>query len=482
MDIDVLLIHTHVTLNERYGSKKMKEAIGGNLPPLGVAHIASYLKQNGFQVKIIDTSVAGFDINNIVKEIACLKPRFIGLSSITAAFHRALKLAETIKNVFPDILLAIGGHHATIMKNNLLADYPCFDILAYGEGEYTALELISKFKDHSYDTQSFIKDTDCLGVLKGIVYRRKGEIIVNSPREPIVDLDNLPDPSWELLDMQKYIPLPNCYLRKPVVNMVTARGCPFSCSFCSNNSVFGRHIRRMSPERVISAFEHAQRIFKAKEIYFFDDTMTVDKAWIEKLCNIILDKKIDVTWTCVTRVDAVSRELLKLMKKAGCWNIFYGFESAEQDLLDNINKGITIEQSRQAVKWTKEAGIEIRASFMLALPGETPELARKTIDFAIELDPDYAQFCITTPYPGTKLFAEADRFGFLSKDFSQYSIWNPVFVPLGYEDKDEVFKMEKEAMRRFYLRPKYIIKRLMRIRSFEDIKRNYKGLKMLSGF
>jgi len=170
------------------------------------------------------------------------------------------------------------------------------------------------------------------------------------------------------------------------------------------------------------------------------------------------------------------------MKAAGCWNIFFGFETGDQQLLDNLEKGITLDDIRNSSRWCKDVGIEIRASFMIALPGETPELAEKTIKFAKGINPEYAQFCITTPYPGTKLFKEAEKRGSLSKDYSQYNIWEPVFIPFGYKDKREIEQMEKRANFLFYCRPQSLINLIKKIRSLEDIKRYLKGFRVLLGF
>lgn len=482
MAIDLLLINMHVGLDDRYGSRNMKKTVGGILSPFGICCIAGYLKHNGFSVKILDTAISGLNVEHLLGEIRALQPRAIGISSLTLSFHWAVKLAQALRSAFRDILLVIGGHHATIARDTLLSDYPVFDLLVYGEGERTMLELMSEFRRYNYDAKGFLKDSRCLASINGIVFKADNHPKATSPREPIDDLDSLPDPAWDILDMRKYIPLPNSYKRKPAINIITTRGCPYNCSFCSSSAVFGRRIRRMSPRRVISLFRHAQRLFGAREVCFWDDAMTFDKKWISEFCRIIIEEKIDITWSCITRVDTVSAEMLKAMKEAGCWNIFFGIESASQELLDIINKGITVRQIREAIRLAKEAGIEVRGSFMLALPGETPHLALKTIDFAIELDPEYAQFCITTPYPGTKLYDEAEKYGVLSKDFTRYSIWSPVFIPHGYKSREEIIKMEKRAMRNFYLRPKYILKRLRNIRTLEDIRRNLKGLEMLLGF
>jgi radical SAM superfamily enzyme YgiQ (UPF0313 family) len=282
--------------------------------------------------------------------------------------------------------------------------------------------------------------------------------------------------------MRKYIPLPNQYKRLPVVHTTAIRGCPFRCTFCSNNIVFGRKIRAKSPERVIEEITSVTRLYGAREIAFWDDTFTINKKWATSLCNLIMKEKLDIVWSCYASVNTVDKELLQTMGKAGCWNIFYGFESGIQQLINNIEKEITIDQIRNVNKWTREAGIEVRASFMLGLPGETPALAKKTIEFAVELEPDYAQFSITTPFPGTKLYTQANKYGKLSLNFAQYTGWEPVFVPFGYKDGKELVKMEKLAIRSFYLRPRYVLNRIKKIRSTEDLIRYMKGLRLIQGF
>ena len=328
----------------------------------------------------------------------------------------------------------------------------------------------------------FIEKLELLKNIKGIAFRQAGQIVMTAKRELIGNLDILPFPAWDLLPMDKYMPLANQYKRTPIVNMVVIRGCPFNCSFCSNNSVFGRQIRAMSPRRVIEQIRHVMENYGTREISFWDDMMTANKGWMYEFCDGLINGKIDITWTCYSRVDCVDKNLLKKMKAAGCWNIFFGYESGNQELLNNINKGTTLAQIEEANRLCQELGIEIRASFMLALPGETPAMARKTIDFAKKLNPDYAQFCITTPYPGTKLFETVAKYGSLTKDFSEYNIWNAVFVPFGYKDREQIESMEKVAMKSFYLRPRYIWGRLKKINSFEDVKRYLKGFRFLIGF
>ena len=480
--MDILLLFPPLSVEERYGNRKLGE-IGGHLPPFGLACIASYIREHSFSVGIMDALAEDMEPMQVLDYIGKHQPKVIGFSAMTPQFLRTVRIAKDISKRFPEILTIIGGHHASIMPYETLEEDCCLDLLVYGEGEETFLEIINKYKERGWNKEEFLKDADCLKAIDGIAFRDKdSNIKINKSRRQIEDLDSLPSPAWDLLPLGKYIPLPNQYLNKPVIHMVSIRGCPFDCDFCSNNSVFGRKIRARSPERVVDDIKYVKSKYNMKEISFWDDTMTVNKKWLERFCNCLIENKVNVTWTCYSRVDTVNLEILKLMKKAGCWNIFYGYESGNQQLLDNINKGITLEQIRNANKWTKEAGIEVRASFMIALPGETPEMAKKTIDFAIELEPEYAQFSITTPYPGTKLFDTAKKSGRLREDFSKYNMWEVVYVPEGYMDEKQIVAIEKLAMRKFYFRFRFIFEKIKRVRSFEDIRRYINGLKMAIGF
>jgi radical SAM superfamily enzyme YgiQ (UPF0313 family) len=480
--MDLMLIFPPLSVGERYGNKRLGRAIGGNLPPLGIASIAAFLRQSGFNVGIIDGPAGNIGNDGIIEKVRALRPKVVGFSSITPVFHRSVELAKIIKKHFLGILVVIGGHHASILPAEVLRDNPCFDLAVYGEGEITAFELLERFRERDFALSAFLTDYAMLEDIHGIAFRRSGGITLTPRRQHIQDLDMLPDPAWDLLPMERYIPLPNQYLRKPVVHMVTTRGCAFQCSFCSNNAVFGRKLRAISPKRLVGMIRRVKDEFGAREISFWDDSMTTDNKWMFEFCDLVLRKRLDITWTCYSRVDTVSRGLLAAMKKAGCWNIFYGYEAGNQRLLDMINKKVTLEQIRQANQWTKETGIEVRASFMLALPGETPRTAKETIDFAVSLEPDYAQFTLTTPYPKTKLFEETEKHGTLSKDFAQYNIWEPVFVPSGYKDKAEVKAISRMAFRRFYLRPGYLIGRIKKIRTITDILRYLQGLRFILKF
>lgn len=480
-DLDVVFVYPPLSVQERYGNRNIGD-VGGHVPPLGIMSLAAYIREKGYSADVIDAVISNLSTEGIINYIRAKKPKIVGFSAITPIFYLAVDCATKIKKEFPELLTILGGHHASVLTKDIIKNNKCFDLVVFGEGELTMLEILDLYKSKDYDFNRFLKDYELLKTIEGISFRKEEDIIINRGREFIQNVDELPYPARDLLPIEKFIPLPNQYKRLPTIHMVVVRGCPYQCSFCSNNTIFGRKIRARSPQKVIDEIEFIKTNYGAKEISFWDDMLTANKRWTNEFCDLIIKNKIDVIWTCYSRVDTVTKELLRKMKSAGCWNIFFGFESGDQQLLNNINKGITLEQIIKATRWCKEIGIEIRASFMLALPGETPELARKTIDFAKKLSPEYAQFCITTPYPGTKLFNEVNKWGSLLEDYSKFNIWEPVFIPFGYRNRQQITNIEKRAHFEFYFRLRAAINLIKKIRSWEDVKRYFKGVRMAMGF
>lgn len=465
----VLLITPPANFSDRYGIKI--KANSGHLPPLGVLQIAAVLENAGNVVKVLDLPVLNISITEIKKILQEFSPEIVAFSTLTFNASKTFKIAKTI-NKITDVPIVFGGPHVTVFPKETLENESFIDFVIVGEGEETILELLPAIKKRSN-----------LKKIKGLCFRDKNQkIILNPPREPIKNLDSLPFPAYHLLDLKKYIPLPNQYKRLPAINIVTGRGCPWrKCTFCFESAQLG-YFRRITPERTTELIDVLVRNYNIKEISFWDDMFVFGEKWINEFCDLIKKKNIDITWSCYSRVDMVNPPILKKMASAGCWNIFYGIESGNQKLLDKINKGITLKQCRDAIRWTKEAGIETRGSLMIALPGETPKQAGKTIDFAIELDLDYAQFLYTTPYYGTKLFSQCLSEGKLDTNFDRYSAFEPVYVPFGYKDADQVRSMVKKAYAKFYLRPSYFWKKIKSLRSKEDINRLYFGFRMFLGF
>ncbi|MBI2671173.1 radical SAM protein [Candidatus Woesearchaeota archaeon] len=390
---------------------------------------------------------------------------------LTLMYTQALNVCKLAKKVNSKTYTVIGGPHPTIAASATLQHEKEIDFAVIGEAEITFLQLLE-----AMDGKRNLSDVD------GIAYKTKtGEVRLTKPREVIEDLDIMPIPDRSLLKMHLYRPSVSYYKRLPAYIILTTRGCPYRCTFCSK--VFDKKYRQNSVARVIEEMEILIEQFGAKEIVFRDDTFTMRWPWINEFCNKVIEKGLykKARWSCMTRVNLINLDMLKLMKKAGCWGIHFGVESGNQRLLDLIKKDTTVQQIRDAFKWCKEAGIETRAFMMLGLPTETKEESLQTIQFAKELDPDWAQFTITTPYPGTELYEQANQFGELkSIDWDNYQTWagfsdhNLVWVPKG-RNSQELKELQRKALKEFYFRPKFIFKKLIHIDNFAIFKKYVLG-------
>jgi radical SAM superfamily enzyme YgiQ (UPF0313 family) len=465
----IILINPPFNLiRQGYGSRaKIKY---GNMPPLGIGYIASVLLELGHKVKIIDSPALGYTNKEVIKEIIRWGTDVVGISALTASSDSAYSLATEIKKKI-DVPIILGGPHAIAFPEEVLKDCQSIDISVFGEGEVVIRNLIDK-----------ISNRDLLYNVNGICFRDKNGNIIKTPLgEYELNLDNYPSPAWNLYDFSLYSSLPRQYKALPIAPLVSSRGCPWRCTFCFQAAHKLFKYRRHSPERIVSEIENLYLNFGIREIMFWDDTFAMNINWIERFCNLLKERGITIPWSCYGRVDTVNKRMLQLMKEAGCWNIFIGYESGCQELLDKIKKGTTIEQAIRATRWIHETGMEIRGSFMLALPGETPEKAKKTIAFAINLDLTYAQFLPTFPEPGTELYHQALKEGKITEKIKYKGRTKAVYVPDGYRSAEEVEKMVRIAYIRFYLRPKYIWKHVKKIKSLKDLKSYFDGLRFVLG-
>lgn len=439
-------------------------------PPLGLASIAAVLERESYQVKILDANALQLSESEIAREIDGVD--IIGITAMTPFINSAIKVVKEIKREKPGSMVIVGGAHATILPEETLSDVPEIDVIVRGEAEATVLELYQA-----------LKSGDSLQNVRGITYRDKGEIKSTPTRPPIVDMDSLPFPAYHLLPLQKYRLHPPHGRRLPVMAVLTSRGCPYNCLFCSK-PIFGHKFRSQSPQRIASEIEYLVENFKVKEITFYDDIFTLDKKQIAKLAKEFKKHKLSIPWSCEIRVDLVTEESLATMKEAGCYMIAYGIESGNQNILNNLRKKITIEQVRKAIKMTHDAGIQSVGYFMLGSPGETPTTIHQTIDFAKRLPLDFVQFSITTPYPGTDLYNLYLKSGVSDKNWDNFTYANlksasiPVFETASLS-KDDLQKWNATAYKEFYLRFSYIWERLKQSRSPGNLKTNISGLRML---
>lgn len=473
--MNILLINPSNNFENRYGSLK---SVAPTQAPLGLAYIAAVIIQKRKDVvKILDAENYQLSIKNISQYVKKHNFDVIGITLTTPGYYEALKIIRKISEVHKCLIIA-GGPHMTVMPIETLKDNPSIDIGVLGEGELTIVEILNKFEAK----KSFNN-------VKGIAYRQGKNIIINTPREHIKNLDNIPFPTRHLLPMKRYRPAPTYYKKLPSYAILGARGCPFRCSYCSRAG-FSKSYRHHSIDRICSEIEHIITSYKAKEIIFRDDSFTIKRAHIINLCKELIKRNINnkIKWSCETRVNLVDYELLKVMKKAGCWQIHFGVESASQRLLDLVQKDIKINDVKNAFKMCKNLKISIKAFFMIGLPTENRQDSLNTIKFAKELDPDWVQFTITTPYPGTKLYELCKQSGKIKNfNWSTYKSWSgftdsPLpYVAKGRSEK-ELKNLQKRALREFYFRPKVMFRILKNMSSLDALKYCLKGFLALIGF
>ena len=370
-------------------------------PPLGLGYLAAVLERNHHQVQILDFSLdPQSSLDSDVQRVAAFDPHLVGITAMTSVYHNAVETATLLK-AYLGRPIVLGGPHATMCPERILTESPVIDYVVRGEGEATILELVD----------AVAGDRD-LGSVKGLTYRRRGEVspssgrgeIVSNPdRELIVDLDALPFPARHLFDLKRYgLRTPE---GQPMATILSSRGCPFNCSYCFKGIV-GRTYRQRSPENIIAELRHIIAEYGIRNFYFIDDLFTIDSRRLQAITEGLIAQRLDIRWQCLGRVDRVNAEILRKMYAAGCRRIHYGIESGNQVILQRIDKGIKLGQVHDAVRWANEAGIQVKGYFMLGLPGDTEQTMQQTIDLAVALDLDEAMFSLTTPFPGTRLWDE----------------------------------------------------------------------------
>lgn len=430
---------------ERYGKLS---AVGTLYPPLGLAYIAAVAEKEGHTISVIESEATGETFEEIYARLESFRPDLIGMPTFLNTIQRCFIIADEAKKRLPQTKVVLGGVQVTLNPTEAI-NKESVDYLVMGEGENCFRDLLACLQ----------KNTP-LQEVYGLAWKNNGKAVFNQSQCLINDLDNLPLPARHLFPMQRYHS--SSQLRgKKTMHMMTSRGCPFRCSYCTSHLTFGKSFRYHGPQRVIREMFELKEKYGADTIQFYDETFTLNRGRVSQLCGEILKQKLKIPWACFTRVNLVDEELLKKMRSAGCYQIFYGVEAATQRLLNIIKKDITLEQIENAFKWTRRAGIETLASFMIGLPTETKEEALKTIDLAIKINADYAQWQKTTPFPGTELYDICEKYGkILTKDWTKFTAWNNIVYVTSGRTKEDILEIERLAFRRFYLRPSYILKRL----------------------
>ncbi len=391
-------------------------------PPLGLAYLASSLEEAGHNVKIIDSLAMNYNQGDIYNQIKSFEPDVVGVSSSTQAVYDSLKILKNVKENLPGCLTLLGGPHPTALAKELLLECPYVDVVIKGEGEKTFVELLEKKKKIKYSE------------VKGIVYRCGDRIVDNGPRVRIKNLDDLPLPAYHLLPMEKYLAkIKGDALDKKNIsiqlsgNILTSRGCPYNCSFCSSRVIWGNNIIMRKPEKVVEELKFLVDKYKRKYIEFSDEFFTINKERVKRIGELIKKEKIDIGYSCNSRVNLFNKEIAHSLKNSGCQSVFFGFESGVQKILDFLCKGFKVEDSFKAVKNAKAYGLKVNGHFIIGVPGETRDMINKTIDFALKLDLGRSNFSFLTPYPGTKIYEFAERNSLLrTKNWLKYNLYNIV--------------------------------------------------------
>lgn len=418
-------------------------------PHIGLAYVAAYVRAKGEKTVVLDGDMKRVGLSQVARAYQELQPDVVAFTAATQQIHDANTVATWIRRHYPDVHLLVGGYHASSIPSQTLEEFPVFDAVVYGEGEETLWETIET-----------LRGGGSLKEVKGIAYHDGTRIVLNPPRPNIRDLDALPYPAHDLFDLGACRPRYPYRRRMVQLPMCTTRGCPYSCKFCFRST--GRAYRVRSPEGVVDEIKRNVREFGMNDIFFTDETFTLHQDRVKAICEAIRREGLErkVKWFCETRVDAVSRELLKDMKAAGCRMVTYGVESGNQTILDKMQKGITLEQAEWAVAATKEAGMEAETNFMIGNPFETREAIEETINFVLKLNPHFTSFSILTPYPGTETAQLAEKgvggLKILSRDWRDYGRHVGSCAELETVSRAELQALQRKGYSKFYLRPSRI--------------------------
>lgn len=469
------ITHLLLVVSRQPDTAKFLSLSSGVTQPLGAGYIAGYLIKHGFNVAILDNDIERLDSKRFSLYLRNISPRYVGFSTFTNSFHNSLYFAYLVKEVDKDIKVIMGGAHASALPKDVLRN-SVVDIVVKGEGEETMLELVRALDNGGN-----------LSGIKGIAYKDSGEIIENPERELCEDIDKFSFPAYQLLPMNKYyLPASRRMGTGRAGSIITGRGCPYRCTFCSR-AVFGRKLRLRGPESVAQEMKHLLVRYGIKEFLIWDDVFTIDEKRAIEICRLIRKENLNLIWSCSSRVDRASDSLYAELYSAGCREILFGVESGSQAIIDSLQKDADLSQVEKSVKLCKKHNIRAFCTFMLGSPLETKETLSQTLNFVKKIDPDYAIFCLLAPLPGSALFKEAVEDGRLElakvnwNNFVSLLSTVPPPIRMGDLEKRELVRWQRKIFREFYLRPKYIIRHLKNLSSLAHIYESARGFVALLG-
>jgi len=434
-----------------------------SLPPLGILSIAAYAEQLGYTVRVHDLHGEKLGDDELRRRLRRDQPRFVGISVLTNMAIPALKIARICKAEVSDCVVIAGGVHAEAVPERMLRN-SAIDAVVRGDGEEAMREIMEHrpFSD-----------------IAGLSYRRGGGVVHNAPRAVNMELDRYPFPAYHLVEFKNYFPAVGSYRNLPAINMLMTRGCPGKCTFCNSARTV---LRTRDAERVVQQIKHLNQQYGIRQIQFYDDTFTVMKKNVLRFCELMERERLGMTWSAYIRGDCFSEELAAAMKRAGCHQVLVGIETGNAHIAERLGKPIDAAKYKRAVGIAHRHGLEVRASFIIGNLDETWQTMEDTLNFAIELDVDLFQLNISTPYPGTALFKEADEKGWLKhKNWYRYG-QGEVLVQQPQISAEEIYRFERYAFRRFYLRPRVMLRMLKRIANLRHLRDySYAALILLLG-
>lgn len=462
----ILLIQPPLQAEELFvrGSKPLASLI----PPLGLAYIASYLRMQGHECSILD----GIAQPKPLAEILATARDFevVGITAVSTNAVRAAELIRAFKDGGLQAPIVVGGPHVTALPESLLRFGA--DVAVIGEGEVAMLELANRLT---------LPGPRNLQDILGVAFLEGGNLVLTPRRPVLANLDEIPPPARDLLPMHLYRSSITRATQQPSHSMLTSRGCPGACTFCSKKT-FGTTVRYFSVGRIVEEFFELRDRYGARDIAVWDDSFVSDPDTVLAVCEELTRRRFGITFSVEARVDSVDRATLAALKKAGCTYIAYGIESGSQRLLDYMNKRVTKEQIREAIRLTKEAGLAIRAYFMLGMPSETAQEMQETIDFAKELNVELASFTVFTPLPGTVEYQRALKSGYfpdpeyyLHRIVPEFNLLDaPLYVPEGMTG-DQLMAIHRSAYNQYYFRPRFLLRSVVAIHGPEDVRRLVHG-------
>ncbi|MFA6448949.1 MAG: radical SAM protein [bacterium] len=437
------------------------------IPNIGLGYIATALRRAGHEPSICNAARDSILPEKAAETVAAGGFRLVGVNVFTPYFSSAAAYARAVKKKNPAVTLVAGGPHAIFEPEETLTLIPEFDYAVTGEGEETLPALASLLE------KSEVPAPDSLSAIPNLAFRSGGNVVL-TPRKLIEDIRPLDMAAWDLIGPHLFSLFPNGIftMKKKIAPIITSRGCPYPCSFCGAGRAMGKRVRRRDPDSVIEEIELLRNKYDIREIHIMDDNFISDRAAAVQICENLIRKKLDIVWACPTgiRLDGLDAELVSLMSRAGCYSTAVGIESGSQRVLNMMNKKLKLDDAPEKVNLLRRNGIRVTGFFILGFPDENAQDMRETIQLALRLNINRANFFNFTPFPGSDMYDKLKAAGRLNNlDYDETYIHNLSYCHETISQA-ELIKAQRGAHFRFYLRPRIFLNLLREIHSYSQVR------------